>query len=105
MLTYKTIQHILYFMSENKNFEEKDVFSTTELANILNVDRTTIFKKIKSGDIKAQKVGRNYIIHKVDIFPLLAEQMDPNELKDIVRQAVKKAVEEYGEAIKMLGRE
>lgn len=92
-------------MSENKNFEEKDVFSTTELANILNVDRTTIFKKIKSGDIKAQKVGRNYIIHKVDIFPLLAEQMNPNELKDIVRQAVKKAVEEYGEAIKMLGRE
>ncbi|MBU0578287.1 helix-turn-helix domain-containing protein [Patescibacteria group bacterium] len=39
-----------------------DFISTAEAAKILGISRVSVFNKIKSGDIKAVKVGRNYII-------------------------------------------
>jgi excisionase family DNA binding protein len=46
---------------------EKGFYTTTELAKILGVSRVAVFNKIKSGDIKAQKFGRNFVIFKKDI--------------------------------------
>lgn len=42
----------------------EDYISTTEAAKLLEVSTVTIFNMIKDGRIKAQKVGRNYIINK-----------------------------------------
>ena len=45
----------------------KDFYTTAELAEILGISRITVFKRIKNGDIKAQKMGRNFVIFKKDI--------------------------------------
>lgn len=45
----------------------KEFFTTNELAKILGVSRVAVFKKIKSGAIKAKKMGRNFVIYKKDI--------------------------------------
>ena len=45
----------------------KDFYTTAELATLLGISRVAVFKKIKSGSIKAQKVGRNFVIFKKDI--------------------------------------
>ena len=42
-------------------FEPKYI-STVELSNIVGVSRQLIFKAVKSGKIKAIKVGKNYRI-------------------------------------------
>ena len=42
---------------ENKT---QKYISATETAKILGISRTAVFNKIQNGDIKAQKVGRNY---------------------------------------------
>lgn len=47
--------------------ESKDYYTTAELAKILRVSRVAVFKKIKNGSIKAQKIGRNFVIFKKDI--------------------------------------
>lgn len=47
--------------------ETKDFYTTAELAEILGISRVAVFKKIKSGAIKAQKIGRNFVIFKKDI--------------------------------------
>jgi excisionase family DNA binding protein len=47
--------------------EHKDFYTTAELAKILRISRIAVFKKIKSGIIKAQKIGRNFVIFKKDI--------------------------------------
>ncbi|MFH1509222.1 MAG: helix-turn-helix domain-containing protein [bacterium] len=78
--------------------------STNELAKLLGVSRITIFNRIKKGDIKAIKIGRNYVIDRNDIkdLPAVKEESFKNDLVD---RAVKKTVDEYGETLRLLGKE
>ncbi|MHA1491972.1 MAG: helix-turn-helix domain-containing protein [Promethearchaeota archaeon] len=47
--------------------KSKDFYTTTELAKILKISRIAVFNKIKKGEIKAQKMGRNFVIFKKDL--------------------------------------
>ncbi|MDP2951186.1 MAG: excisionase family DNA-binding protein [bacterium] len=47
--------------------KSKEFFTTSELAKLLGISRIAVFNKIKSGVIKAQKMGRNFVIYKKDI--------------------------------------
>ncbi len=42
-------------------------YSTPEVAKILGISRIAVFKKIKSGKLKAVKVGKGYVISKEDL--------------------------------------
>lgn len=88
---------------ENKD-KNKAYFTTAELAKLLNVSRVAIFKKIKSGKIKGFKIGRNYVI-PTEEFLKAAGTFVSEERKDEIEKIVKKAVKEYGEALKLLGEE
>jgi len=84
---------------------EKQFISTTELASLLGVSRITVFNKIKNGSIKAKKIGRNFIIDKADLDPeLFKKQMTKNDEQEI-KEAVKKTIDEYGETLRLLGKE
>jgi len=80
-------------------------FSTTELAKILGVSRVTVFNKIKKGEIKATKVGRNFIINRKDLNNVLDTHVLNADEKKQIEKAVKKVVSEYGETLKLLGNE
>lgn len=84
--------------------KNKEFFSTTEVAKMLGISRITIFKKIKSGQIKAQKRGRNFVIYLKDLPEVLGTIVSKKQKKDI-DQAVKKAVRQYGETFRLLGQE
>lgn len=45
----------------------RDFYTTAELAKILGISRVSVFNKIKNGDIKAQKMGRNFVIFKEEV--------------------------------------
>lgn len=47
--------------------ELKEFYTTKELAELLGISRVAVFNRIKKGDIKAQKMGRNFVIFKKDI--------------------------------------
>jgi len=83
---------------------DKNLLSTVDAANILGISRQAVFKKIKSGEIKAKKVGRNFIIAKEDLPYVLDTQLTEDRKREI-EKAVKKAVSEYGEALRLLGKE
>ena len=82
----------------------KNLLSTIEAANILGISRQAVFKKIKSGEIKAKKVGRNFVITREDL-PYILENHLTEDRKKEIEKAVKKAVSEYGEALRLLGKE
>ena len=84
--------------------EEKKYYTAPELADILGVSRITVFNRIKQGKIKAEKVGRNYIIHKKDAFPLLSGELD-NRTKQRIEKGVNSVLRDYGDVIKRLGQE
>jgi len=80
----------------------KDFYSVAEAAKVLGVTRIAVFKKIKNGKIQAEKVGRNYIIRSSQLSNpggVLPEQ------KEEIKKIVKKAVREYGETFRRLGKE
>ncbi len=82
--------------------KDKKFLSTAELAEILGISRVAVFKKIKKGEIKATKVGRNFIIDKKDLGGILGKTLTKKE-KSEIEKAVKKTVKEYGETLKLLG--
>jgi len=84
--------------------ENKDFFSTTELAKILGISRIAVFNKIKKGKIKAIKIGRSFVIAKKDLEDVLSVGISEKD-KERINQAVKKTVKEYGETLKMLAEE
>ena len=83
--------------------EDKEFISTIELAKILGISRIAVFKKIKSGKIKAKKVGRNFVIKREDLGGIFGKELTKKQKEEIER-AVKKTIKEYGETLKLLGK-
>lgn len=78
--------------------------STGQLAKLLNVSRTAVLKKIKSGSVKAEKVGPNYIISKKEAEVALGLVVGEKGKKEI-ELVIKRGIKEYGSVIKKLGKE
>lgn len=87
-----------------KEKSAKSYLSTTEIAKLTGVSRIAIFKKIKSGEIRAEKVGRNYIIPWSE-FEAIAGHFVSQKKKKEIEKSVARTVHEYGEALRRLGRE
>lgn len=81
----------------------KKFLSTSEAAKILGISTVAVFKKIKNGTLPAHKIGRNYAIDSA-ILGLKAKAVG-EETKKRIEKAVKKVVEEYGDALRKLGKE
>lgn len=84
--------------------DKKDLISTPELAKILGISRISVFKRIKSGKLKAKKLGRAFYISRKDLPEILGEVVGDKQEKDI-NKAVQKAVNQYGETFRLLGKE
>lgn len=84
--------------------EQKEFLTTSEIATILGVSRIAVFKKIKSGKIKAKKYGRNYLIRREDLPAILGKEISAEEKEDI-GEAVDKVLDEYGTTLKLLAKE
>jgi len=90
-------------MTINKQ-EKADYVSVKELADIIGISRVAVFNRIKNGKIKAEKIGRNFVIFKKDVPEVFNPSLSVND-KNELEQGVKKVLKDYGETIKMLGRE
>lgn len=77
--------------------------STTEAARIMGISRIAVFKKIKKGEIQAEKVGRAYIVDRESL-PSIYREPTPAEKKKVI-EAVRKVVKEYSKALQRLGKE
>ena len=82
----------------------KGFLSTTEVALLLGISRQAVFKKIKAGEIKAKKVGRNFVIEEKYLPEILGKTLTEAK-KRAIEDAVKKTIREYGETLKLLGQE
>jgi excisionase family DNA binding protein len=79
-------------------------YSIPDVASLLGMSRVAVYKKVKSGEIRAIKLGRNYGISGAYVAQLLGKKVGQVRRKQIDR-AVKRVVREYGELLRMLGKE
>ena len=75
-----------------------------ELARLLGISRVAVYQRVKKGQIPAIKVGRIYMIPAGQVADILSRKLSDKE-KLQIDEAVRKVVREYGELLKMLGRE
>lgn len=83
---------------------EKDLLSTSEAAKLLKISRVAVFKKIKSGEIKARKIGRNFVIERSNLAISKGGKLSEKE-EILIRKAVRKTITNYGETLRLLGKE
>jgi len=92
-----------------KNKDKKATHvSVAELAKMLGVSRITVFNKIKNGQIPAEKIGRSYAISIENVNEIISgfsSGILTENKKEEIKKAVEKVVKEYGETLKLLGKE
>lgn len=84
--------------------EKRKYISIAELAKILGISRIAVYKKIKKGEIEAVRIGRSFAIPEKYTQVILGKAISEKDKEEIDR-AVKKTVKEYGEVLRLLGRE
>jgi excisionase family DNA binding protein len=82
----------------------KEFLTIQELSNILGLSRIAVYKKVKKGEIPAERAGKAYLIPATYIADILGDEVSQTS-KDEIHAAVKRTVQQYGEVLKMLGKE
>ena len=81
-----------------------DYISVAQMANLLGISRIAVYKKIKKGQIKAVRIGRSFAIPGKHLSNIIGKTLS-DENKKIIEKAVKKTFKDYGQVIKLLGKE
>jgi len=89
-------------MEENNS---RKYISVQELATRMGISRIAVFKKIKNGEIPAEKIGRSYAISINDVSDLMSSNTLSDTKKEEIEEAVERVVKEYGDTLKLLGKE
>jgi excisionase family DNA binding protein len=75
-----------------------------QLAGLMGISRIAVYRKVKKGQIKAVRIGRTFAIDQKYVLRILGKNLGREDKKQI-EDAVKKAVREYGQTLKLLGSE
>jgi len=84
--------------------EQSEYISIAQFAKVLGISRIAVYQKIKKGQIKAIRIGRSFAIPKKYLTDITGKTLGEKD-KKIIDEAVKKTFQEYGELLKLLGRE
>jgi excisionase family DNA binding protein len=84
--------------------ENSKYISIPQLAKTLGISRIAVYKKVKKGQIKAIRIGRSFAIPRKYLTDITGKTLSEKDEK-IIDEAVKKTFKEYGELLKLLGRE
>jgi excisionase family DNA binding protein len=79
-------------------------YSIPEAAKILGLSRIAVYKQVKAGKIKAIRVGRAYAVPAGALPQPPRQELRPKD-KARLDAGIKRVLAEYGETLKLLGRE
>ena len=92
----------MFQLKHNSIMEAKKLLSVSEVASIMGFSRTHVLRKIKSGELDAQKIGKSYVVSSSSL-PGIYQPITPTSKKQI-EKAVEKTMRDYGDVIRKLGR-
>lgn len=90
-------------MVNKANQSKLPYFTVQQIADLLRVSRIAVHKMIKRGDLKAERMGRLYIIPAKEVEVLVGKSI-AEKLKYEIDHSVARVIREYGETLKLLGR-
>jgi excisionase family DNA binding protein len=85
--------------------KKSEYLTIPELAEIMGISRIAVYNRVKSGKIKAIRIGRNYAIPREEVLEkagdITGKTLSESQ-KRLIEKAVRKTVEEYGEVLRLL---
>jgi excisionase family DNA binding protein len=85
--------------------KKSEYLTIPELAEIMSISRIAVYNRVKSGKIKAIRIGRNYAIPREEVLEkagdITGKTLSESQ-KRLIEKAVRKTVEEYGEVLRLL---
>jgi excisionase family DNA binding protein len=86
------------------NMKKEKYLTIPQAAKILGISRIAVYKKVKNGQIKADRIGRNYAIPRQSIGISRGKPLSDRSKKEI-DAVIRRVVREYGETLRLLGQE
>ena len=83
---------------------KKQYITLPELARLLGISHVAVWKRVKKGEIKAEKIGSIYVVADKELAYILKKKPTAKD-KGQIERAVKKVVKDYGEVLKRLSKE
>jgi excisionase family DNA binding protein len=83
---------------------KQEYLTIPQMAKILGISRIAVYRKVKKGQIKAERIGRSFAIRRDTIGARRDKAIIVRD-KRRIDAAVRKAFKEYGETFRLLGRE
>jgi len=83
---------------------ENKYLSVSEVAKALKISRIAVYKKVKKGQLKAIKIGKHFAIPSKSMSEIKYRTIKVSD-KARIRRAVRKTVREYGETLRLLGKD
>jgi len=88
--------------------DKREYLSIAQLAKMLGISRIAVYKKVKTGKIKAIRIGKAFAISKEyvnrNFVDILGAPLQEEEKKDIDK-SIERTIREYGEVLERLGKE
>jgi excisionase family DNA binding protein len=75
-----------------------------QLARWLGISRVTVYKKVRRGKIKAERIGRIYAIPMNQASKLIGKKLSPKK-RGMIDTVVRKVIREYGETLRLLAQD
>ena len=75
-----------------------------QLAKLLGLSRIEVYRKVRKGQIQAEKIGRMYVITDKEVSHILGKEPSDKD-KSQIEKAVQMAMKDYGELLRRLGKE
>lgn len=89
-------------IGEGMKSQKSAYITIPQLAKVLGISRIAVFKKVKSGVIKATRIGRTYAIPRKYLEMIQGKKLSAKQ-RQVIDTAVRKTVREYGQVLKLLG--
>ena len=86
------------------NVQSNDFLTVKQLADILGISRIAVYNKIKRDQLAAKMVGKTFLIPKDQLSGVINSNL-PEAEKIKIKDGVSKVVRDYGDTLKMLGKE
>ncbi|GEM_PF-728784 len=84
---------------------DSNLISVKEAADLLGYSRNHIVRLIKSGVIKATRVGRSYVVDKKSLgVEGIFKKITPAESR-VIKKATSRVIKDYSPLLKKLGKE
>ena len=84
--------------------KKSEYLTIPQVAKMLGISRIAVYRKVKKGQIKAQKIGRSYAIPSEVAGWARGKVLSASD-KQRIDVVVRKVVREYGDTLRLLGRE